>query len=300
MALLTKIKTRLAIHSRRPVSGLLEGRYTSMQAGRSLDFVDLREYIPGDDVSDIDWKASARHGGLLVKRYVADRKHTVFLVVDTGRELSGLSTWTGVDGAQGTIKRDLAVTVAGLIGWIAVSHGDYVGLAYHGADGPVMARPTTRELELERMLTLVDGACRPDSPAQRTVAVLEHTISGLRRRTIMFVVLGDVEVEGAVEDALRRLLVQHDVVLITLGDVDPTEPGRAGLGVRDPGTGRRLPHFATQSAALATELAAADAARDDRRRATLGRLGIAHLHLTDPDRVIPDLLALLDRMRRGR
>ena len=93
MPLLTKIKTQLVIHSRRKVTGLLEGQYASLHAGRSLDFSDLRDYLPGDDVSDIDWKASARTGSLLVKRYVADRKHTLFLLVDTGRELAALADW---------------------------------------------------------------------------------------------------------------------------------------------------------------------------------------------------------------
>lgn len=297
MALLTKIKTRLAIHARRPVSGLLEGNYASMVAGRSLDFVDLREYIPGDDVSDIDWNASARHGGLLVKRYVADRKQTIYLVVDTGRELAALANWGGGDGA---LKRDLAITVVGAIGWIAVSHGDYVGLVHNGADGPVILRPSTRELELERMLQLVQDSSQSESAVQRTGAVLDHAISGIRRRTIMFVLLGDVEVEGAVEESLRRLLVQHEVVLITLADLDPTAPGREGREVRDVGTDRRFPRFAALSSTLATEIAAADAGRAERRTAALTRLGVAHLHICDPDRVIADLVGLLERMRRVR
>lgn len=298
MALLTKIKTRLAIHSRRPVSGLLDGQYASMLAGRSLDFADLREYIAGDDVSDIDWNASARHGGLLVKRYVADRKHTVFLVVDTGREFSGLADWAGADGP---VKRDLAITVAGVLGWIAISHGDYVGLVCTSEDGhPLITRPSTRELELERMLVMVETASGPTAAVQDTIAVLEHAVAAIRRRTIMFLVLGDVEVDSLHEQALRRLLVQHEVLMITIGDIDPTGPGRAGHGVRDVLTGRRFPEFAAQSAALATEIANAAVGRAERRTAALNRLGISHLHVVDPDRVVPDVLALIDRTRRVR
>lgn len=297
MSLLTKVKTRLALHARRPVSGLLDGRYASMLAGRSLDFADLREYLPGDDVSDIDWKASARHGDLLVKRYVADRKHTVFLVVDTGRELSALASWGE---GQGASRRDLVITAAGVLGWIAISHGDYVGLVHRAADGPTIVRPSTRELELERMLTRIQDTSAPDSPRQDTVAVLEHAVLAMRRRTIMFLLLGDVEVDGALESVLRRLLVQHEVVMVTVGELDPTEPGREGRPVRDVGTGRAFPGFAAASAALAEEIEEADAARASRRRETLDRLGITHVHLDDPDRVIGDLLSLVDRMRRVR
>jgi uncharacterized protein (DUF58 family) len=297
MALLTKVKTRLAIHARRPVSGLLEGHYASTLAGRSLDFSDLREYVPGDDVSDIDWKASARHGGLLVKRYVADRKHTVLLVVDTGRELAALATWSA---EETTPRRDLVVTAAGVIGWIAVNHGDYIGLLCTTDDGPRVLRPSSREVELERMLGLVESSCGPDSPPQDTAALLEHATAVVRRRTIMFVVLGDVEVDRGIEDALRRLLVQHELVVLTVGELDPTVPGRAGQAVRDVGTGRRFPQFAAASATLAAEIETDRAERTERRRATLARLGIAHTHLDDPDRVVPQLLTLIGRMGRAR
>lgn len=297
MALLTKIKARLAIHARRPVSGLLEGRYTSVLAGRSLDFSDLREYSPGDDVSDIDWKASARSGGLLVKRYVADRKHTVFVVADSGREFSALSTWFGGGGAT---QRDLAITVAGIIGWIAISHGDYVGLVCAGSDGPTVRRPTTREVELERMLELLQSVSQPGSARQDTIAVLDHAIATIRRRTILFLVLGDVEVGPEIEERLRRLLVQHEVVVVTLGDLDPTEPGRSGRAVRDVGTGRLFPRFAATSTTLSTEIAEATTARAERRTSAMARLGVPHVHLDDDDRVVGDLLSLLDRMRRVR
>ncbi|HTW18319.1 MAG TPA: DUF58 domain-containing protein [Nocardioides sp.] len=297
MSLLTKVKTRLALHARRPVSGLLDGRYASTLAGRSLDFADLRDYQPGDDVSDVDWKASARHGGLLVKRYVADRKHTVVLVVDTGRELAGLSAWSGEGGVP---KRDLVITAAGVLGWIAISHGDYVGLVHHAEEGPTAVRPTTRELELERMLVRIRDSSTPASPRQATTAVLEHAVVAIRRRAIMFLLLGDVEIDGALESVLRRLLVQHELAVITVGDLDPTEPGRAGRAVSDAGTGRRLPAFAAASTVLAAEIEATTTARAQRRRETLDRLGIAHAHLDDPDRVIGDLLTLVDRMRRVR
>ncbi|NHA00437.1 DUF58 domain-containing protein [Nocardioides sp. W3-2-3] len=57
---LPRIKARLSIHAHRKVRGLLEGEYAAVHVGRGIDFNDLREYVRGDDVKDIDWKASAR------------------------------------------------------------------------------------------------------------------------------------------------------------------------------------------------------------------------------------------------
>lgn len=192
------------------------------------------------------------------------------------------------------------ITAAGVLGWIAVSHGDYVGMVHRAEEGPTILRPSTRELELERMLTRIHDASSSTSPRQETVAVLEHAVLSSRRRTMMFLLLDDVEVDAAMESVLRRLLVQHELVMVTVGELDPTEPGRAGLAVRDIGTGRRFPRFAAESTALASEIAATTAARAERRATALSRLGVAHVHLDDPDRVIGALLSLVDRMRRVR
>jgi uncharacterized protein (DUF58 family) len=299
MPLLTKIKTQLVIHSRRKVTGLLEGQYASLHAGRSLDFSDLRDYIPGDDVSDIDWKASARQGSLLVKRYVADRKHTLFLVVDTGREMTALASW-GVADDAGEVKRELAITAAGIFGWIAIRHGDYVGLICRGEDGPTIQRPSTRELDLERMLELVEASCQDDSPSQDTLGLLDYAIRSVRRRTIMVLVTSGLDIDPEAESMLRRLLVQHELILVTIGDVDPTEPGRAGRRVRDVSTGRYFPGFAARSARLAGELATADAERRERRRASLTRLGVSSVELDNAAELIPAVLALIDGMRHAR
>ena len=78
------------IHAHRKVRSVLDGEYGSVHKGRSMDFDDLREYVPGDDIKDLDWKASARHGRPLVKRYIATRQHAVLLVVDTGWTMAAL------------------------------------------------------------------------------------------------------------------------------------------------------------------------------------------------------------------
>ena len=111
-----RIKARLALQAHRRVRGLLEGEYAAVQTGRGMEFNDLREYVRGDDVKDLDWKASARTGEMLVKRFVAVRRHTVLLVVSTGRSMAAAN-------ALHVSKRDLAVEVAGLVGWLGGAPG---------------------------------------------------------------------------------------------------------------------------------------------------------------------------------
>jgi len=128
-ALLTRVKSKLFIVAHRRTWGLLDGEYASVFRGRSLDYDDLREYIPGDEIRDIDWKATARHGAPLVKRYVATRKQTVLLLVDTGR--------------AGEPKKDIAIQIAGMLGYLAVRHGDLVGLISGDGESTRMGRPTS-------------------------------------------------------------------------------------------------------------------------------------------------------------
>ena len=79
--LVNKVKGKLSIHVRRRSVALLDGGYASIHKGRSMDFDDLREYTVGDDVRDIDWKASARHGSMLIKRYVAERHFSLIIII---------------------------------------------------------------------------------------------------------------------------------------------------------------------------------------------------------------------------
>ena len=297
MALLTRVRTRAELVARRRVRTLLDGRHASTVHSRSLDFSDLRAYVPGADVADIDWKATARHGDLLVKRHVAERKAVVMLVVDTGRELAAASHW-----AFGTtdLKRDVAVTAAGLLGWIALRAGDHVGMIHTGPHGPIATRPSTREVALERMLEAVVRTCAPDAGTQRTLELLDHAAGAMRRRTMMVLVLGDVEADSSLERRLVRLAAQHELVVLTIADVDPTTVVRHGVLATDVVAARPVPGFVGSHPVLAAELADADAARRQRLDAALRRLGVPHVRLARLENAIPDLLSLMKGRRRGR
>ncbi len=122
----------------------------------------------------------------------------------------------------------------------------------------------------------------------------------LRRRTLMVLVLGDLELESAVERRLVRLAAQHELVVLTVADVDPMGPLRHGVPAADVGSGRSVPAFLALDPRLGKELAAADEARHERRDAALRRLGVAHVHLARLEDAVPDLLSLMERRRRVR
>jgi uncharacterized protein (DUF58 family) len=324
---LTRVKARLSIHAHRRVHALLEGEYAALHGGRSMDFTDLREYVRGDDVKDIDWKASARSRSLLVKRYAALRQHTILLAVSTGRSMAAMND-------VAVAKRDLAVTTAGLFGYLAVRHGDLVTLAYGDVDECHLRPPARGELALERHLAAMYDATTPGSAPSDLSSLLEYVVRTVRRRTIMLVVADVLEVDDRLAAALRRLRVQHEVLLVTVGDLDPTSVDLSSAPVRDElpdGLSEELSHEGDDDPDLELEggsvglpwlvdvdsrqpLPAWVASDPELRRQyadvltaeatalahSLDRLGIVHAHVDDDAAAITTVFELLETHRHAR
>lgn len=288
---LPRIKARIAIHAHRKVLGLLEGEYASAYTGRSMDLNDLREYVRGDDVRDLEWKASARSGQLLVKRFVATRKHTVLLVVPTGRSMAAVND-------RLVPKRDLAVFVAGLFGWLAVRHGDFVAAAY-GDEGAHQLRPASGgETALERTLGAIHDATTPEAGPVALAALLEHVARTVRRRTIMVVVCDEYAVDERLRRALKRAVAQHEVLLVTLGDLDPTRELEAAL--TDVDSGSEVPDWVRADRRLVRQYAAVLREDGITFRQELDRLGVAHHHVVDHESAVASVFRLLERHRHAR
>jgi len=288
-----RIKTRLSLPAHRKVRGLLDGEYAAVQTGRSMDFNDLREYIRGDDVKDLDWKASARSRTLLVKRYAAVRKHSVLLAVSTGRSMAASND-------AEVKKRDLAVFCAGLVGWLACRNGDLVGMVHGDAERQLTLPFASGELHLERALATAYDATTLEAGRSDVVAVLRAVARSVRRRTILLVVCDDDDGSPELAAALRRLVVQHEVLLVSVGDVDPTGVRRRDGASVDIDTGRALPAWLREDPALQAEYAAMVTAQDDRLRDVLESLGIVHERIHDEESAIRAVFRLLERHRHAR
>src|SRR5262245_58051146 len=213
-SLLRKVKAKTVVHSHRKVRSVLDGEHGSIHKGRSMDFDDLREYVLGDDVKDLDWKATARSGRPLVKRFVATRQHAVMLVVDTGRSMSALADATST-------KRDVAVLAAGVVAQLATRHGDLVGLVAGPAPPGMRAvrnparalyvPPGTRDVHIERIRRTIHDAIGPNGLPSQLDALLEYATRHLRRRMILVVIADDTDLTDHHQTLPRRLDAQHEV-----------------------------------------------------------------------------------------
>lgn len=82
-----KIKSNIKISTSNKTTNVIDGAYRSIYKGKSLNFDNLREYVLGDNIKDIDWKASARSHNLLIKQYIALKKHNILLIMDNGKNM---------------------------------------------------------------------------------------------------------------------------------------------------------------------------------------------------------------------
>ena len=290
-SLLQRVKSKMSIFAHRKARGILDGEYGSVFRGRSLDFDDLRAYVPGDEVRDIDWKASARHGSPLIKRYVAVRRQTLMLVADTGRNMAAGSR-------DGETKKDIAVMALGVMGYLAHRHGDVVGLVCGDANGSRTLPAKAGEAHLERLLQDVDSRTSLDSGASRLEEQLQHVARTVKGRKLLFVVTDELAASPGLEQVLRRLRAQHEILWLTIRDAELSgaTPSRDSFSVAD--SAPLLSRIA-ESPAVAAAYATATAERDTGRHAMLRRVGISEGHVANSHDVMTELFALLERHRRA-
>ncbi|MBD8659270.1 DUF58 domain-containing protein [Frigoribacterium sp. CFBP 8754] len=291
--LLLRVRTKMSLFAHRRTLDLLEGGYASVHHGRSHDFDDLRAYVPGDEVRDIDWKATARHGEPLVKRYIASRRRHLVLVVDTGRNMAATA-------AGGETKKDIAVMAAGALGYIAAQHGDVVSLVA-GDESGTRAHPAgSTDAHLEMLLRRVDERVSLEAPRSDLHGVLSWVARGVRRRSMLLVVADDVVVDEALEKLLRRLRAQHEILWLTVGDADLMSRTGHARDLYDVQEASGLPAYLRENGALRVAFDASSERRVGDAERQLQALGISSVRLTAQSQVVPGLSALIEKHRRAR
>ncbi len=287
-SLLKRVQSKMFVFAHRKALGLLDGEYGSVFKGRSLDFDELRAYIPGDEVRDIDWKATARHGAPLVKRYVAIRRQTLLLVTDTGRNMAALA-------ASGERKCDIGVQALGVLGYLAHRHGDVVGLVHGNAAGSRILPPRSGEDHLERLLQQVDRSTVLDGGPSGIACQLDYVLRNFMRRMLVVVVADELLPDAAVELLLRRLQARHEVLWFTVRDAElASHPGADAFEVAD---GSGIPAAIAADPAVRAAYLQAGLGREHRRQGIFRRLGIAEGSAGSSAEVLPALFALLERHR---
>ncbi|WP_258066815.1 DUF58 domain-containing protein [Arthrobacter sp. GMC3] len=290
-SLLMAVKSKMYIFAHRKARGMLIGEYASVFRGRSLDFDDLRSYVPGDDVRDIDWKATARVGSPLVKRYVATRRQQVLFVADTGRNMAATAR-------GGETKKDLAVMIMGVIGSLALGHGDSVALVHGDARAQEALPAKGTEGHLERLLRIID-AVSLKSGSSDLVAALEYAAAHYKQRMLLVVIADELAVQERCAKVLRRLGAQHEILWVQIDDVQLA----GAQALRGPGQDvaamDTVLTLLAQDPGLVGDYEAATAARAQALADLLQSVGIVMTRIGHTEQVVGNVFALLERHRRA-
>ncbi len=237
---------RIEIRTRHLVNDSFAGEYQAVFKGRGIEFDEVRQYQPGDEVRTIDWNVTARMGAPFVKRYVEERELTVMLAFDASA--------SGQFGTAGRFKREIAAELGAVLAFSAITNNDKVGLLAFTDQIELHIPPRKGRRHVLRLIRDL-LAFAPSGRGTDIALALDRLNRVLKRRAIIFLI-SDYMVPSSdatafqASSALRmsdqaayeRALVvtnrRHDLVAVTL--TDPREliwPGVGLVALEDAETG---------------------------------------------------------------
>jgi uncharacterized protein (DUF58 family) len=218
---------RLEITTRHLVRDIMAGEYSSAFRGRGVEFAEVREYQPGDDIRTIDWNVTARLGSAYVKRFLEERELTILFLADVSA--------SGRFGTRRRTKGELAIEVAAVLALAAARNNDRVGVAFATDRIEHYVAPAKGRRQALRVISDL-LSYQPGSPGTDLARALTELEPVLRRRAVIFL-LSDFLAAGY-GPALARLARRHDVIGVQVADPRERELPDVGLvTLWDPETG---------------------------------------------------------------
>jgi uncharacterized protein (DUF58 family) len=258
--ILKKIR-RIELRTRRLVRSSFAGHYHSVFKGRGMNFEEVRDYAPGDEIRSIDWNVTARMNAPYVKKFTEERELTVMLVVDVSA--------SGTFGSVALSKRELAAEVAAILAFSATNNSDKVGLLLFSDEIELFIAPKKGRLHTLRLIREM-LYFEPKGKRTNLASALEYLNKVISRRAVAFLIS-----DFLAADFSKPLTVssrRHDVVAMPVFDPGERQLPDVGLILfEDAETGEQI-EINTSSSSVRT----AFAGEEERRRKSLSKLFGSH------------------------
>ena len=198
---------RLQIISTRAVEEVLAGHYHSVFKGQGIEFDEVKEYQPGDDVRSIDWNVTARMGHPFIKRYVEERELTILLLVDLSA--------SGDFGSDKKTKKEIAAELSALIGFSAIKNNDKVGLITFTDQVEQYIPPAKGSTHILRLISAVLAG---DAKGEGTSlnAPLSFLGNVIHRKAVVFLISDFFDT--GYQHSLRVVAKKHDLINVIVRD----------------------------------------------------------------------------------
>jgi len=217
----------------RRLDGLLQGDYRTLFYGFGVDFADLREYQPEDDIRYIDWNVTARMDTPYVRQYSEDRELTAWFLLDLSPSVDF--------GTLQTQKRTMLVDFVAVLARLLTRHGNRVGaIMFNGGDQHMVPARSGKIQVLRLINDMMNQPRLPRAPFTNLNLFLQNALNSIRRRSLIFII-SDFISEPGWEKPLSLLNQRHEVLAIRLWD--PREVQLPDIGVvmmEDAETGEQL------------------------------------------------------------
>jgi uncharacterized protein (DUF58 family) len=284
--ILRKIR-RLELRTRRLVNSSFAGQYHSVFKGRGMNFEEVREYNPGDEIRTIDWNVTARMSAPYVKKYTEERELTVMLLVDVSA--------SGNFGSVELSKRELAAEVAAILAFSAINNNDKVGLLLFSNEVELFIPPKKgrqHTLRLIREMLYFE----PRGRGTNLAVALEYLNKVIERRAVVFIIS-----DFLAPDYTKPFTVasrRHDVVAMPV--IDPGEEALPDVGLvtfEDAETGELI-EVNTSSQSVRDRFAEAEEKRRRELDKLFGSRGVDVVPLATNEDYLAALRSFFDRRER--
>ena len=215
--ILKKVR-RIDIRTSHMVNDMLAGQYESVFKGQGMEFEEVREYQPGDEVRSIDWNVTARMGRPFLKKFVEERELTVMLVVD----VSSSSTF----GSIKQLKSELAAELCAVLAFSAIKNNDKVGLIIFTDRIERYVPPKKGRRHVLRVISEA-LSFQPEGRGTDIAIALEYLNKVTIRRTVTFLISDFIATDY--ENPLRIANKRHDIIALTITDPREMELPKVGI-----------------------------------------------------------------------
>ena len=279
----------------RRLDGILHGDYRSLFMGAGLDFAELREYQPPDDIRHIDWNVTARMDMPYVRQYTEDREVTAWFLLDLSPSMSF--------GAQERRKESVVVDLVGVLARLLTRNGNRVGAILYDNNDEFAIPPRGGRRQVLRLINDIHRQESSPGGAMTDLAkLLESAYNSIKRRSLIFLVSDFICLPGW-DRAMDQLNRKHELVAVRLWD--PREADLPDVGVvlvEDSETGVQL-SVDTSDRGFRRRFREAARSREAELARTFKRAGVEELSLsTEEDLVLAVLrfASLRGRARQSR
>ncbi len=259
----------IQIYTSKAVNDVLAGEYHSVFKGRGMEFDEVREYTPGDEIRTIDWNVTARTGHPYVKRYVEERELTILFVVDLSA--------SGAFGSREKLKNEVAAELCALLAFSAIKNNDKVGLIVFTDTVELYIPPAKGVSHVLRLIRDLLNF-RPSRGRTDIGVALDFLGRITRRRAVVFLV-SDFLASGY-EKRLRIAARRHDLIAVPVTDPrEQTLPPVGLVELEDAETGETVT-IDTSSAAIRRRYESLAREREANLRSMLRSMSIDQIPVT--------------------